>query len=802
MDISALFVYSNIAKLEMFNRLHPPVRRSERFMTMELREIFRDAEMKKLLMRSAIGLEKENIRVHEDGNFVLTPHPFGNKAKHPFILTDFSESQVEIGTEVCANPDQVYDQLENLHDIVTTTIAVEYPEEEFLWPVSNPPIIADEASIPVARYDEENKGKETYREYLAGKYGKKIMLYCGIHYNFSFAPELIRRMHHMLGSDEDPQQFNDRIYMTMAKNCYLYSWFPVVLTAASPIYHESFMDTGEMVGGGRFCGYSSMRNSRYGYWNKEEIILDYKNLGTYVNSIVDEVRKGDLYSSSEFYTPVRLKPPGKYLMKNLRDGGVNHIELRMFDLNPLDKNGMSKTDMKLMEYFLLYMASLPDFDYTPELQRQAHENHIRSAAYDITSVDIVMPERTESLQRAALRILDSMEEFFADIGVEEAIPVLGEARERLLDQEKLYSHIVYHRIEEMGYVPFGVECAKRALALSNEKYYLLKGFEDLELSTQALIKACLKLGVKYEVLDRKDNFVRLKKEGRTEYVKQATKTSRDNCASILIMRNKQLTKRILTEKGLPVSKGDVFESREEALAVFREHVPVPCVVKPNFTNMGKGITVFTEPPAFENFEKAVDIAFSYGGEILVEEYIPGDDYRFLVIGNVVQAVSKRMPAFVIGDGERTIRDLVIEKSADPLRGKDHKKPLSFIGMGAEEALHLEIHGMSFMTVPEKGEKVLLRRTSNVSTGGDAIDCTDIVHPSYREIALKAAASVDAVFCGVDIISEDITRPADETIFAVTELNFNPSIKIHCYPSSGQARPIGEAVVRFLFDMED
>ena len=142
---------------------------------MDLREIFQKPELRQLLLSSSIGLEKENIRVHEDGNFVLTPHPFGNKAKHPFILTDFAECQVEIGTEVCANPDQVYDQLENLHDIVTTTIAVENEEREYLWPMSNPPLIADEDLIPVAKFEGDAKSKETYREYLAGKYGKKII---------------------------------------------------------------------------------------------------------------------------------------------------------------------------------------------------------------------------------------------------------------------------------------------------------------------------------------------------------------------------------------------------------------------------------------------------------------------------------------------------------------------------------------------------------------------------------------------------------------------------------------------------
>ena len=768
---------------------------------MDLKQIFQMPEMKQYLLSSAIGLEKENIRIHEDGNIACTPHPFGDKARHPFITTDFSESQVEIGTEVCSNPDMVYDQLENLHDIVTTTVAVENPEPEYLWPMSNPPLIGDPDQIPVAKYVGESHEKETYREYLAGKYGKKVMLYCGIHYNFSFDDRLIARLHQLLGRQDDICYLRSEIYLTMAKNCYLYSWFPVVMTSASPIFHESFLDEGEKVGGGRFLGYASMRNSKYGYWNKEQVILNYQSLDAYINSIVETVRRGDLYSSSEFYSQVRLKPRGKYLMKNLRAQGVNHIELRMFDLNPLDKNGMSKSDMELMEYFLLYLATKPDFDFTPQWQRTAHRNHITSAAYDPTSVEIVLPERTETLQQAALRLIGEMEEFYRELDVPQALSALSIARQRVENPELLYSHRIYHEIEKKGYIPFGIECAKKALAKSNEMYYLLKGFEDLELSTQALIKACLKLGVKYEVLDRKDNFVKLTREDHVEYVKQATKTSRDNCVSILLMRNKNLTKRLLRESGISTPNGEIYSDKETAMAEFRVHKEVACVVKPNFTNYGKGITVFTEHPNADNFERALDIAFSNSAEVLVEEYIPGDDYRFLVIGNVVQAVSKRIPAYVVGDGVRPIRDLVIEKSADPRRGPNHARPLSFIGMGAEEALHLELHGRSFMTVPQKGEIVTLRQNSNVSTGGDAIDCTDIVHPTYRDIALKAAQAVGAVFCGVDIITEDITRPAEESIYAVTELNFNPSIKIHCYPSAGQARPIGEAVVRFLFDMD-
>ncbi len=767
----------------------------------EMSEIFRLPEVQKLLFGSAIGLEKENVRVWEDGHMALTPHPFGNKSKHPFIITDYSESQVEIGTEVCDNPDMVYDQLENLHDIVTTTVAVQNPRREFLWPMSNPPLFGREEEIPVARYDEVNQEKERYREYLGKKYGKKIMLYSGIHYNFSFSDALIHRVKQLTGYDGEDKRMKSKIYMKMAKNCYLYSWFPVYMTAASPIFHESFLDAGEPVGGGRFLGYASMRNSKYGYWNKERLFLDYTDLDTYIDSIVQMVQQGKLFSTAEFYTPVRLKPRGQYLMKNLRDNGVNHIELRMFDLNPLDKNGMAKADMELMEYFLFYLATLDDFDYSVALQDQALDNHMASAAYDPDQSHIVYKGMQTSVRKAALSTIDEMLDFYDNIGMKKAIETLQTARVRAADPDQLYSHRVYEAVKREGYIPFGIRCAREALRQSNEQYYLLKGFEDLELSTQAVIKACLKLGVKYEVLDRADNFIRMTYDGHTEYVKQATKTSRDNCASILLMRNKALTKRILQEQGFPTPAGKVYTSAEAAMEEFPLYENRACVVKPNFTNYGIGVTVFSSKPERENFAKAVEIAFSKSSEILVEDYIPGEDYRFLVIGDEVQAVSKRIPAYVVGDGIRSIKALIIEKSKDPLRGERHRRPMAFIGMGAEEELYLQMHGRSFRTVPKAGEVAYLRQNSNVSTGGDAIDCTDIVHPSYKTLALRAAKAVGAVFCGVDILTEDVCSPVEDSAPAITELNFNPSIKIHCYPTSGQGRPIGETVVRFLFHME-
>ena len=767
----------------------------------DLTELYALPEVRELLFGSSIGLEKENIRVNEQGTLVYTPHPFGNKSQHPFIITDYSESQIEINTEVCNNPDLVYDQLENLHDIVTTTIATRYLEPEYLWPVSNPPLFGDEAAIPIAIFDAEHQDSYRYRQYLDKKYGKKLMLYSGIHYNFSFPDALIAKMHQMLGRTDDLKFLKSEIYMRMAKNCYLCSWFPVYMTAASPIFHESFLDEGESVGGGRFLGYSSMRNSPYGYWNKRRLHLDYTTLDTYVDSLDALVASGELYSAAEFYSCVRLKPSGKYQMKALREKGVDHIELRMFDLNPLDKNGMSREDMELMEYFLFYLATLEDFDYTPELQDLAFENHVKSAAYDPDSVTLTLRDgSTPTLRQAVLDLLDKMLAYFDSIQMPEAIACLTRARQRAADPEQLYSHRVYRAIQAEGYIPFGIRRAKEALEVSNGKYYQLSGFSDLELATQQVIKACLKLGVKYEVLDRKDNFLRLTKNGRTEYVKNATKTSRDNSAAILLMRNRYLSMRLLREAGLPTPEGVLFTDPAQAEQWYDQSKGKSVVIRPNFPSYGQGVTIFTRSPSREDYLQAVKLAFSRADEVLIEGQSPGQTYRLLVIGGEVQAVSKRIPASVTGDGERTIRQLILETHKDPRRGAKNTRPLAFIGMGAEEELHLKIHGMSFQTVPAAGEVVFLRQNPNAATGADSIDCTDIVHETYKQAALWAARVVGGVFCGVDLVTTDVTAPCQTAQWAITGVNFNPSILIHCYPTEGVGRPIGETIVKYLFDL--
>ncbi|EUJ26158.1 bifunctional glutamate--cysteine ligase/glutathione synthetase [Listeria floridensis FSL S10-1187] len=219
-------------------------------------------------------------------------------------------------------------------------------------------------------------------------------------------------------------------------------------------------------------------------------------------------------------------------------------------------------------------------------------------------------------------------------------------------------------------------------------------------------------------------------------------------------------------------------------------------MKPKSTNYGLGISIFKEEFSQEVFKEALKIAFSYDQAVMVEEFIPGDEYRFLIIGDQIEAVLKRVPANVIGDGVHSVSELVDEKNDDPLRGTDHLKPLEKILKGPEETLMLELHQMKWDDIPAKDQIIYLRENSNISTGGDSIDVTESMDDYYKELAIRAAKVADAKFCGVDIIVPP--NPLDYEKAAIIELNFNPAIQMHAFPYQGERKMIGDRIIEYLF----
>ena len=365
------------------------------------------------------GIERETLRVDGQGRLAQTPNPFGND-EH--ITRDFCENQVELVTPVCHSVDEAVEALAELDKRTREELA---KNVESIWLYSNPPHFDSEKDIPIADFTGDHSSKRAYREVLQQKYGKKLMLFSGIHFNFSFAEEFLRELN---ANNEDFHTFRDEFYLRLYKQLMIHSWLLVLLTAASPYYDASLDKDGKS--GIIMSEYSSLRNSKRGYWNKFLPILDHRSLKTFTGSIKKHIVTGSLYSASELYLPIRLKPKGVNTLENLAAKGVDHIELRMFDLNPSAALGIDSRDLEFAHLLILYLLSQADFDFAPELQEKAVRDHKNAA--------LLEPD-TKLLERG-LEVIEEMEKHFSDN--EKTLEIIAFEKEKILGRNHFKTSIV------------------------------------------------------------------------------------------------------------------------------------------------------------------------------------------------------------------------------------------------------------------------------------------------------------------------------------------------------------------------
>ncbi|WP_058484899.1 bifunctional glutamate--cysteine ligase GshA/glutathione synthetase GshB [Defluviitalea phaphyphila] len=319
----------------------------------------------------------------------------------------------------------------------------------------------------------------------------------------------------------------------------------------------------------------------------------------------------------------------------------------------------------------------------------------------------------------------------------------------------------------------------------------------MELSTKILIEEAKNRNIEVDILDEQDNFIRLKKGNKIEYIKQATKTSLDTYIAPLIMENKLVTKIILKESGFCVPEGVIVKSIEEGEKFWENFAYKATVIKPKNTNFGTGVVILPENNVKEWYIDAIKQALKYDDTVLIEEFISGKEYRFLVMGEEVVGIIHRIPANVIGDGNKTIEELVKEKNKNPLRGEGHTTPFEKIKLGKIELDYLKSQGKDINYIPKEGEIVYLRENSNVSTGGESIDFTDIIGEEYKKIAVDATKAVGAKICGVDMIIKNIDEFPNRGNHSIIELNFNPAIYMHNFPYKGENRHVERKLLDLL-----
>jgi len=276
---------------------------------------------------------------------------------------------------------------------------------------------------------------------------------------------------------------------------------------------------------------------------------------------------------------------------------------------------------------------------------------------------------------------------------------------------------------------------------------------------------------------------------------QAAEIDSTSAISEAIAQDKQLTKRLLAAAGVPVPGGRAVKDADDAWLAAQE-IGLPVVVKPLDGNQGKGVTV--NITSEEALRRAYAVARQFRDDILVERYMPGNDFRLLVVGDRLVAAARRDPPKVVGDGVSTIAQLVEQVNKDPRRGSGHSTSLTKIRFDDIARECLANQGFSAESVPQKGQRVNLRNNANLSTGGSATDVTDDVHPDVAARAVAAAHMVGLDICGVDVVADTILRPLEEQGGGMVEVNAAPGLRMHLAPSFGKGRPVGEAIISTLF----
>ena len=312
-------------------------------------------------------------------------------------------------------------------------------------------------------------------------------------------------------------------------------------------------------------------------------------------------------------------------------------------------------------------------------------------------------------------------------------------------------------------------------------------------STMSLVRAAEERGIPWLRLNQQ-SLVQLG-HGKYQQRIQATVTGRTPHIAVELASDKEETNKILGSLGLPVPRQELVTSQTDALKAARK-LGGPVVLKPYNGNHGRGITI--NVTADDDIRAGFEAAQEHSRSVIVETYLAGDDHRLLVVNGELVAATRRTPGHVVGDGRRTVAELVEIVNSDPRRGVGHEKVLTKLKLDREAELMLERKGYTADSVPPAGETVPLRSTANLSTGGTATDVTDIIHPDNRAMAERAVRAIGLDVGGVDFLSTNIAESYKAMGGGICEVNAAPGFRMHIAPSEGTPRDAAGPVIDMLF----
>jgi cyanophycin synthetase len=338
-----------------------------------------------------------------------------------------------------------------------------------------------------------------------------------------------------------------------------------------------------------------------------------------------------------------------------------------------------------------------------------------------------------------------------------------------------------------------IDATEYDLATDIQKLREIREDTRLGPSTGCIVEEAAKRGIPYIRLN-KQSLVQLGYGVNQKRIRATIASTTSNIA-VDIACDKEETKMLLEAAEIPVPRGTVIRT-EEGLKEAIEKYGYPLVIKPIDGNHGKGNT--TNITTWEQAVKALAAAKEYSRTVIVEKFITGFDFRCLVINNKFICAALRTPASVVGDGSHNLHWLVEETNKDPRRGFGHEKVLTQITIDQFTQKMLDDAGITMDYIPKKGERVLLKPTANLSTGGTSTDVTDEVHPANIFMFERIAKIIGLDICGIDVMATDLRTPVSENGGAILEVNAAPGFRMHIEPAEGLPRNVAEPVVDMLF----
>ncbi|MCR5186825.1 MAG: ATP-grasp domain-containing protein [Clostridia bacterium] len=334
--------------------------------------------------------------------------------------------------------------------------------------------------------------------------------------------------------------------------------------------------------------------------------------------------------------------------------------------------------------------------------------------------------------------------------------------------------------------------AEKYMKESHDLRYIVINHSRLAAASKSSLIDALALGIDYKILNESKSIIEFSKGKHKEFLIEGTKTTRDYYIYEIITDDKYVAKKIMKEAGLNVPEAIIlYRSMDESDIEERikPYLNKKIVVKPRNTNFGTGITVFNEKASKEQVMTAIKYAFEFDENILIEQYVKGMEYRFIVINGKCISIVHRRAASVVGDGKSTIKELMREKSKEPWHVQVGS-PMKF-DPPVEE--YLKLQNLTYDSVIPKGKRIFVRKNSNCSSGGEAVDYTNVIPAKFKRIAEKAAKAFNGKICGVDIIIDDMK--SDD--YSIIEINDNPGYSISEWPYEGDEVKIGVSIFKML-----